>query len=359
MRCVVDFIWIEGLAALPDAALALFADAGRGIEAVYDSLDWYRLLIQAARPDKAAPLFGLGRIDGRPVLVLPAWRMADGSLVSLTSPYSCAHRILLAPGLTEAELAGLGRAIAAALRGEDGLRLEGLPQDWPPLAPLLQGLRRGLIAPLGFAHFGHWHESLGEGGWPAYLAARSGQLRETIRRRTARLSRDPAFHFEMVAGGAALEPGIAAFETVYAQSWKNAEPFADFNASFMRDAARRGQLRLAILRHGETPVAVQYWLLAGGVAQVLKLAQNAEFDRHSPGTVLTAWAIAQMIAGDAIAGVDFGRGDDGYKRLWVGQRDQRVGVLLANPRRVKGLVTILRHVAGSLRRRISSLRPAV
>ena len=66
-----------------------------------------------------------------------------------------------------------------------------------------------------------------------------------------------------------------------------------------------------------------------------------------------------LLASDAIAGVDFGRGDDGYKRLWVGQRDQRVGVLLANPRRVKGLVTILRHVAGSLRRRISSLRPAV
>lgn len=350
MCCAADFTWIEGLAALPDAAADLFADAGQGVEAVYDSLDWYRLLIATARPDNAASLFGIGRIDGRVALVLPTWRMADGSLVSLTSPYSCAHRLLLAPGLHETELIDLGRAIAAALRREDGLRLEGLPQDWPPLAPLLQGLRRGLIAPLGFAHFGNWHESLPDGGWPSYLAARSGQLRETIRRRTARIRRDAAFRFEMIQSGEALEPGIAAFETVYAQSWKNAEPFPDFNASFMRDAARRGQLRLAILWHGEIPVAVQYWLLAGGAAQVLKLAQNAAFDQHSPGTVLTAWAIERMIEGDAIAGLDFGRGDDGYKQLWVGERRQRIGVLLANPRRVNGLVMILRHLAGWLRR---------
>ena len=350
MRCAAEFCWIDGPAALPDAAAALFADPGQGVEAVYDSLDWYRLLIAAARPEGAVPLFGLGCIDGRPALLLPAWRLAGGALVSLTSPYSCAHRILLAPGLSEAELVSLGRAMAAALRGEDGLRLEGLPENWPPLAALLRGLLRGGMVPLGFAHFGNWHDSLPDCGWQAYLASRSGKLRETIRRRTARIRRDPGFRFEMITGGDGLATGITAFETVYAQSWKNAEPFADFNAAFMRNAAGRGQLRLAVLWHGEIPVAVQYWLLAGGVAQVLKLAQNAAFDQHSPGTALTAWAIEQMIAQDAIAGLDFGRGDDGYKQLWVGQRAQRIGVMLANPRRINGLATILRHLAGWLRR---------
>jgi hypothetical protein len=354
MRRRSDFVWVEGLAALPEAARALFADpaaGGQGVAAIYDSQDWYRLLIETARPEGAAALFGVGRIDGRPALVAPVWRLADGKLTSLASPYTCAHRLLLAPGLTEADLMALGRALARALRREDGLRLEALPENWPPLSALLRGVRRGAIVPLGFAHFGNWRELLPEDGWTGYLAGRSGQLRETIRRRAARIRRDPAFRFEMIEGGQRLEPGIAAFAAVYAQSWKSAEPFPDFNADFMRDAARRGQLRLAVLWHGAAPVAVQYWLLADGEAQVLKLAQNAGFDAYSPGTVLTAWAVERMIGQDGIAALDFGRGDDGYKKLWAAERGQRVGVLLANPRCVNGSVMILRHVAGWLRRR--------
>jgi hypothetical protein len=224
------------------------------------------------------------------------------------------------------------------------------------LAALLRGVRQGGLLPLGFAHFGAWSAALPAGGWPAYLASRDGRLRETIRRRTARLGREPGFRFEMVAGGAALEPGIVAFETVYAASWKAAEPYPDFNAAFMRDAAARDQLRLAILWQHDQPVAVQYWLLANRQAQVLKLAQNAAFDAYSPGTVLTAWAIERMITEDGLTRLNFGRGDDGYKQLWVGERAQRIGIMLANPRRMHGLASILRHAAGWLRRTISGLR---
>ena len=85
---------------------------------------------------------------------------------------------------------------------------------------------------LRFAHFANWHAPLA-GDWESYLAGRPGDLRETIRRRLARAARDPAIGFELVTGdtmlgGAALTDGIAAYEAVYARSWKQPEPFPGF-----------------------------------------------------------------------------------------------------------------------------------
>ena len=57
----------------------------------------------------------------------------------------------------------------------------------------------------------------------------------------------------------------------------------------------------------------------------------------SPGTVLTALMMAGILDGDdAVHEVDFGRGDDPYKRLWAGRRRQRVGLVIADPRRPRG-----------------------
>ena len=50
---------------------------------------------------------------------------------------------------------------------------------------------------------------------------------------------------------------------------------------------------------------------------------------------------------------DFSIGDDDYKRMWVGCRMQRIGVVLADPRHPAGALAIMRHAAGALRRRLS------
>jgi hypothetical protein len=206
-----------------------------------------------------------------------------------------------------------------------------------------------------FDHFGNWHEPVAGRSWRAYLDTRPGALRETVRRKLGKAERDPQTRIEIVAGPDDLEDGIAAFESVYRRSWKEPEPFPEFNAGLMRRTARLGLLRLGILRIGGEPVAVQLWVVDNGRATVLKLAHDEAFKPASPGTVLTAAMLRRLLDDERVTEIDFGRGDDPYKRQWASERRQRIGLLLINPLRARGLATLGRQAAGRGRRAALSL----
>lgn len=124
----------------------------------------------------------------------------------------------------------------------------------------------------------------------------------------------------------------------------------------MRAAAGLGQLRLGVLRRIAcgSPIAAQYWILDHGGRRALlpKLFHDEAAREESPGTVLTAHMIRHLIETDGVRALDFRRGDDPYKRLWVAERRQRIGVVLADPRHPAGALAILRHHAGRARRRL-------
>jgi hypothetical protein len=199
-----------------------------------------------------------------------------------------------------------------------------------------------------FAHFGNWHEPIAGRSWDQYLAARPGALRETVRRK---LRRTPTT-LEIVATTDAVEAGIDAYEEIYARSWKVPEPYPRFHAEMMRRAAAAGVLRLGLLRAEARVIAVQIWIVQGGRAAVLKLAHDESDKTLSPGTVLTALMIRELLGRETVTELDFGRGDDAYKQLWATQRRQRIGIVLANPLRLRGLAALGRQALGHARRRL-------
>ena len=237
------------------------------------------------------------------------------------------------------------------------LRLEAMDADQPNLPALCEGFRGAGRLQMHFAHFGNWYEDVTGLDWQAYLASRQGALRETVRRRSQRLSRDPEISLQMLTKPDEIEPGIAAFESIYQRSWKQPEPHPHFNAACIRLAARQGVLRLALLSRAGIPVAVQLWVVSAGRAQVLKLAHDEDYRALSPGTVLTAWVIRQLLDGQNDNGppvheLDFGRGDDPYKRAWASQRRVRIGIMLVSPWTASGLRLYARHVIGRLRQKM-------
>ncbi|MBV1799984.1 GNAT family N-acetyltransferase [Siccirubricoccus sp. G192] len=302
-----------------------------------------------ALPDEAEPLVAA---CGE-VALLPLLR-TGGRLQNLATPYTLAWRPLLAEGADPAALRQAGHGFGRLLRGGPPARLEALDAEAPGLDAFLAGLGAAGLALHRYRHFGNWHEALPPGlGWAAYLAARPPALRTTIGRKLARCGRE--MHFELhTAPGAALDAGIAAYEDVRARSWKPHEPFPAFDAALMRAAARLGMLRLGLLRgRGDgRPAAAQYWIADGGRAWLLKLAHAEESRAASPGTALTAMMIRGLLEEDGVRELDFGRGDDPYKQLWVGRRRQRIGLVVADPRHPAGLLAVARQVAGRGRQRL-------
>jgi hypothetical protein len=309
----------DSLAALPAAAAALLDGPGR--DQLFTSRPWLDSFVSAGLVPGAAPVFcvlGNGRGGARAMLpcqTLPRQPREPG-VASLTSFYSCDFRPVIAAAEDPARTAfDLGRTFARRFAGEGLVRLDSLDTTAAFLAPFLAGLRKPGRAVLRYAHFGRWWEDLGGRGWDAYLASRDGALRETVRRKTARLARAGA-GFEIVPA-AEIERGIADYESVHAASWKEPEPFPAFQPLLMRNLARAGWLRLAVCRLDGAPIAAQIWTVIAGRATVLKLAHHAAFDRDSPGTALTAFAI---------------------------------GLIWASPARNPALVT--RHLAGTALRRL-------
>jgi hypothetical protein len=327
---------------LPSDALALLG------QDFFSTPGWYRTVEQTGLPAGARPEFVVVAPHGRPGAVFPML-VAGRRAASLTTPYTCQWQPLIRPGLDDAAQQAVWRGLASWCRRFGQVRLDAM--DDAVAARIAAGLRalpRGAPVPLGFDHFGNWHGAAPD-GWPAYLARLPGQLRETIRRRNRRL---------MQAGGALriftgpdeIADGIGAFEAVYARSWKTPEPYPDFQPSMLRACAQDGSLRLGVLSLGRDILAAQIWVVRGGWAAVLKLAHDEAASAHSPGTVLTAQMIEHVVTRDGVTALDFGRGDDAYKAQWVDKRRQRVGLVLANMRRLDGVAAAVRHGAGRLRK---------
>lgn len=328
---------VRSIDALPDA---LFAAA----DSFFATAPWWRTVLADATPPDADAHFVVCRA-GSSVGLFPMLGRD-----SFTTPYTCRY----APSFVGEDIVGVCTAFARHCRRHGVTRLDALPAEWPHLPALIQGAAAAGLAVRRFEHFGNWHESVAGLDWNRYLASRPGALRETIRRRLRRAERLAEARFTLTTGedtAEALEAAIAGFETVYAKSWKEPEPFPRFNAALMRTAAHMGSLRLGLWSLAGQPVAAQFWIVEAGHATVLKLAHDEAFKAHSPGTVLTAIMLRHLLDVEHVARIDFGRGDDAYKRDWATERRQRIGLLLANPWLPSGLAAVLRHDIGRVLRR--------
>ncbi|MEJ2457170.1 MAG: GNAT family N-acetyltransferase [Novosphingobium sp.] len=145
--------------------------------------------------------------------------------------------------------------------------------------------------------------------YETYIAGRPGKLRTTLKRKSGKVETQVLTRFD--------EGVWAAYEAIYAESWKPEEGSPDFLRAFARAEGSAGRLRLGVAQAGGEAVAAQMWTVEGGTAFIHKLAHREAARPFSPGSVLTAALLRHAIDTDAVDLVDFGTGDDPYKRDWM------------------------------------------
>lgn len=253
----------------------------------------------------------------------------DASTVSPAHWLAAALAMKQLPGGTVVRLQPLDTAADWLPQLEDALRAAGYHTD-------------------RFFAFGNWYQPVHVGGFEAYWPARPSALRHSVERGRRRLDKAGAWRIDIHSQASdALEDAIAAYEAVYAKSWKTPEPCPTFMPGLIRLAARLGWLRLGVLWLNGEPLAAQLWLVSHGKANIYKLAYVQGFEKLSAGSVLTTALMQHSMDVDGVAEVDYLSGDDAYKADWMAARRERVGLVAFDKRSVWGVACAARHFAAA------------
>ena len=296
---------------------------------LFDRLSWYRLIHDHCPPPgkllvaRAGDAWLFLAEDGRSAQAYAAWyslRFGAVGTIGSDAMTSLAQR-----GLAKIELA---------------------PVVDP--APLRKAFRDAGWWVFVTPKTGNWRIDTSGMDFEAYWAARPAQLRNTAKRRgkSAGLEIEIYDRFDARAW--------ADYETVYRASWKPEEGSFPFLRALAEQEGAAGTLRLGIARKDGRPVAVQLWLVEHGKATIHKLAYAEHAKAMSPGTLLGMAMFRRAIDVDRVRTIDYGTGDDGYKKDWMAERRTLWRVTAFNPSTLPGLVGAARAAVSALVARLRS-----
>jgi CelD/BcsL family acetyltransferase involved in cellulose biosynthesis len=284
--------------------------------APFDRLDWWRGLAEECG---MKPLLAVARVDDD-LAILPL-RQEPGELRELGNWYSFRAAPIVSPGPNAAQLLS---TIARDI-GERTSRLVLTKISEDDSALLAAAFRSaGWFAATTPCDVNHILR-VGGRSYAEYLAGRPGQVRTTLKRKSGKVEVRLYDSFD--------DDAWDAYEAIYAQSWKPSEGSPAFLRRFAREEGAGGRMRFALALAGGKPVAAQFWTVEAGTAFIHKLAHIEEAKPLSPGTTLSAALFERVIDGDKVAMVDFGTGNDGYKRDWMEEVRTRYRIELLRPLR--------------------------
>ncbi len=294
----------------------------------------------------------LGQATCLPVLVGNPVSSLSNYYTSLFGPI---HWVRQGVDVKHTDQAGFHQAAAegfAALIGKQLPRLSELRLQPMDLGSVFANKFEAALASAGFWTdryfcFGNWYLKVNQRSFDHYQRSLPSTLQHNIEKGARRLSNQGQLQIDVFTDlSAKLEKATADFIAVYQQSWKPPEPRPDFIPGLIALAAKKGWLRLGILRLNGQPIAAQLWLVKSGKASIFKLAYIAGHDRLSPGTVLTARLMRHVIDIDKVDEVDYLTGDDSYKKDWMSHRRERWGLLAFKSRSIRGTFQAIRHFLG-------------
>lgn len=202
-------------------------------------------------------------------------------------------------------------AIAATLRGQAGrVTLWPVPGENGSAKALAKAFRAAgwlvAVEPCDHNHV----LTVGGRSFAEYWDSRPGHMRTTLKRKAKKVTVEIHDRFAPAAW--------AEYESIYGESWKPEEGDPALLRRFAEAEGAAGRIRLGIARTPEgEAVAAQFWTVESGTAWIHKLAHRESAKPLSAGSTLSAALFERVIDIDRVELVDFGTGDDPYKRDWM------------------------------------------
>jgi len=292
---------------------------------------------------------------------LSAVRRDDGSLAAILPLYRWRERPLpvlrfvgdgvgdeLGPICEPEDRALAARALREAAAGRllVGERLPG--EGWDAAVGGSLVLREG--SPL--VH-------LGQPSWDDFLALRSANFRQQLRRRERALFRDHDARFRLTSSADELDRDFSGLVDLHRARWHDRTSFLRherFHRAFAARALEEGLLRLWQLEIGATPVAAWLGFRVGRVESFYQAGRDPAWDHASVGLVLLAHSIRAALE-DGLDEYRFLRGAEPYKYRFADE-DPGLETIVAAPNApwaAAGLAQSARLLRAT-RRRIRLLR---
>lgn len=171
-----------------------------------------------------------------------------------------------------------------------------------------------------------------------YWATRPSKLRNTAKRKAKLASLDLVVFkgFDAVAWGD--------LEEVFAASWKKPEGSPLLIRDIAAQEGEAGTLRLGLAYKDGQAVAAQIWTIEHGVATIHKLAYREDAKELSAGTVLSVEMFRRALDDDKVDLIDFGIGNDAYKRDWMDYSVPLYALSAYYPYDIRGLIGLAKAV---------------
>jgi CelD/BcsL family acetyltransferase involved in cellulose biosynthesis len=258
--------------------------------------------------------------DGRRVAILPLYLSSVGPFRALRFVgHGPADQ--LGPVCAPADRSKAARALLWTLRQRncrwDVFLAEALPvQDgWP--AVLGGTIRRRESSPvLDIAGL----------DWEAFLASRSANFREQVRRRERKLARRHELRYRLTEDPARLDADLDILFRLHDERWARERssaltaPGRRFHREFAHLALERGWLRLWIMEADREPVAAWYGFRFGGAESYYQSGRQRAWDKSSVGFVLLAHSIREAMK-NGMGEYRLLRGAEAYKARFASRDD--------------------------------------
>lgn len=240
---------------------------------------------------------------------------------------------------------GMLEAVGREARPYDVIRVSPLDPGGPFMRELLRGLARRGYPFQRYRHPEDRYDVTDGISADAFLASRPPALRElwnSIGRPFFEIGRAG---FRLFMEPAELDAALEAYDCVMDRIGEEAENEPERQvAAMMRVAAAEGAMRVGVIDFDGEPAAVQFWLLANGVARCLRMWSDPAHSRLPLDDMLLVKMLPRLIDEDRIAELRLGPVEPRLAEHWAPLSRPRSGVIAFNPQTRRGMREMVRHV---------------